>query len=73
MNLFVLDLVYHATETHVPLSGRLAGCKMSSFQAAQPAQPGLGCIGISLDIQRYLDSEMSVDILRYTNIGNLIS
>ncbi len=71
MNLFVLDLVYHATATNVPLSGRPAGCKMHSFQAAQPAQPGLRCIGISRDVQRYL--EMSVDVLRYTDKRNLIS
>jgi hypothetical protein len=71
MILFVLDLVYHATATNVPLSCRPAECKMCSFQAAQPAQPGLGCIGITWDIQRYV--EMSVDILIYTDIGNLTS
>jgi hypothetical protein len=56
MSVFVLDLVYHVTATNAPLSGGPAGCKMHSFQAAQPAQPvqtGLGCIRISRDIQGY--------------------
>jgi hypothetical protein len=47
MNLFVLDLVCHATATIVPLSGGPAGCKTRRFQAAQrpqPAQQGLGYI-----------------------------
>ncbi len=33
INIFVLDLVCHATATNVPLSGGPAGCKMRSFQA----------------------------------------
>jgi hypothetical protein len=91
----MLDLVYHATATNAPLSGGAAECKMRSFQAAQPTQPGPGCIRIFRDIQgwqisywhihRYTDiyphrrnhiyrhPDMSTDILRYTDIGNLIS
>jgi hypothetical protein len=51
VNFFMLDRVYHATVTNAPLSSGPAGCKMPIFQEAQPPQPGLGCIRISLDIQ----------------------
>ena len=75
MNVFMLDLVYHATATNAPLSGGAAECKMRSFQAAQPAQPGPGCIRISQDIHKDDKShtDISIGILTYTYIGETIS
>ncbi len=73
-NLFMLDLVYHATATNAPLSGGAAGCKMRSFPAAQPAQPGLGCIRIPRTSRDYKShTDISRGILTYTDIGETIS
>ncbi len=72
---FVLDLVRHVTATDAPLSGGLAGCKMSSFQRPRRGSAASGYrvtywdteshIGISKDRLAYaeIEKDISWDIL----------